>query len=372
MEGWTSCARPTSASPTCPTTRSRRTTSRSTGCACTTSTRARATRAVVLLLHGEPSWSFLYRKMIPVLVARRAARRRARPRRLRPLRQAGGPRRLHLRSATSTGCAPAPRRARPARRHARLPGLGRADRPAARRRAPATASRRVVAAQHLPADRRPAAGRGLPRLAAVLADRRPTSPSASSSHGGCASDRRAEVVAAYDAPFPDDRYKAGARAVPAARADLARRPGQRRRTASAWERPRAAGRSRSSPRSPTATRSRAAATTCSSARSPAPRASRTRRSRAAATSCRRTRATSSPRSSRVRHVLRGRFQVHQVREARRPRFCDEPDRPPDQVRRVRRARASVVAVRDELDELETSPPEASHYAWLGGWRGSRT
>ena len=38
------------------------------GCACTTSTRARADADRVLLMHGEPSWSFLYRKMIPVLV----------------------------------------------------------------------------------------------------------------------------------------------------------------------------------------------------------------------------------------------------------------------------------------------------------------
>ena len=38
-------------------------------CACTTSTRARPTAPVVLLMHGEPSWCFLYRKMIPVLAA---------------------------------------------------------------------------------------------------------------------------------------------------------------------------------------------------------------------------------------------------------------------------------------------------------------
>jgi haloalkane dehalogenase len=32
--------------------------------------------------------------------------------------------------------------------------------------------------------------------------------------GGCVTDLPPEVVAAYDAPFPDDRYKAGARQVP--------------------------------------------------------------------------------------------------------------------------------------------------------------
>ena len=41
----------------------------------------------VLCLHGEPTWSFLYRKMIPTLAAARAGRR-ARLLRLRPLRQA--------------------------------------------------------------------------------------------------------------------------------------------------------------------------------------------------------------------------------------------------------------------------------------------
>ena len=32
--------------------------------------------------------------------------------------------------------------------------------------------------------------------------------------GGCVTDLAAEIVAAYDAPFPDDRYKAGARQFP--------------------------------------------------------------------------------------------------------------------------------------------------------------
>ena len=41
-----------------------------------------------------------------------------------------------------------------------------------------------------------------------------TSRSASSSARGCATQLGAEVVAAYDAPFPDDTYKAGARQFP--------------------------------------------------------------------------------------------------------------------------------------------------------------
>ena len=55
----------------------------------------------VLLLHGEPSWSYLYRTMIPPLAAAGHRVRRARPGRLRPLRQARRARGLHL---------PAPRR----------------------------------------------------------------------------------------------------------------------------------------------------------------------------------------------------------------------------------------------------------------------
>jgi haloalkane dehalogenase len=34
-------------------------------------------------------------------------------------------------------------------------------------------------------------------------------------NGGCTSDLSPEVIAAYDAPFPDDSYKAGARIFPA-------------------------------------------------------------------------------------------------------------------------------------------------------------
>ena len=44
--------------------------------------------AACLLLHGEPSWSFLYRHMIPVLADAGTPRRRARPGRLRAVRQA--------------------------------------------------------------------------------------------------------------------------------------------------------------------------------------------------------------------------------------------------------------------------------------------
>ena len=50
-----------------PATRSSRTTSSRTGSGCTTSTRGTGTP--VLLLHGEPTWAFLYRKMIPTVAS---------------------------------------------------------------------------------------------------------------------------------------------------------------------------------------------------------------------------------------------------------------------------------------------------------------
>ena len=52
--------------------------------------------------------------------------------------------------------------------------------------------------------------------------------------GGCVTDLAPEIVAAYDAPFPDDRYKAGARRfpmlVPVTSDDPAAAPNRR-----AWE-----------------------------------------------------------------------------------------------------------------------------------------
>ena len=50
-----------------------------------------------LCLHGNPTWSYLYRRMIPPFVASGCSRRRARSHRLRPLRQAGRRGALHVR-----------------------------------------------------------------------------------------------------------------------------------------------------------------------------------------------------------------------------------------------------------------------------------
>ena len=165
-------------------------------------------------MHGEPSWSYLYRKMIPRAGRRRPPLRRARPRRLRPVATSRRRAReytyarhvewmrealfdhLDLSDLTLVG-----------QDWGGLIGLrlvGRAPRPLrpGRRR------------QHVPADRRSQSGQGLPRVAAVqpgdarlprrrhrqgrLPHRRSTTP----------------TIAAYDAPFPDDTYKEGARQFP--------------------------------------------------------------------------------------------------------------------------------------------------------------
>lgn len=168
--------------------------------------------APVLLLHGEPSWSYLYRKMIPLLTV-------------------GGHR------------AVAPD----------LAGFGRSDKPV--RREDYTYQRHVdwtrgvieqldlrgitlvcqdwggliglrLAAEHddrfarivtantfLPTGDTPSGD-------AFLAWRKfsqetPEFPVGRIVQGGCVTSLAPEVVAAYDAPFPDDRYKAGARQFPA-------------------------------------------------------------------------------------------------------------------------------------------------------------
>lgn len=168
--------------------------------------------APVLLLHGEPSWSFLYRKMIPVL--------------------AGAGRRCVVPD---------------------LPGFGRSDKPADR--ADYTYQRLVdwmseVVFEHLDLRDITFFGQdwggliGL-RLVAAEPDRfarvlvgntglptgdrppneaflawqqfsreSPTFPVGRIVSNGCANKLGPEEVAAYDAPFPDDSYTIGARVLP--------------------------------------------------------------------------------------------------------------------------------------------------------------
>ena len=167
---------------------------------------------VVLLLHGEPSWSYLYRHMVPVLV------------------DAG------LRAVAVD-----------------LVGFGRSDKPA--ERAAYTYQRHVDWVREAVFDRLDLrdvtlvgqdwgglvglrlVGEHPDRFAGVVAantflptgDRDPGpafrawqrfSQETPDFHvggivrGGCRTELAPEVVAAYDAPFPDDSYKAGARQFP--------------------------------------------------------------------------------------------------------------------------------------------------------------
>ncbi len=170
-----------------------------------------AAAAPILLLHGEPSWSYLYRKMVPTLVA--AGHRCVAP---------------------------------------DLVGFGRSDKPAARdaytyqrhvdwmrgtvdaldlreitlvcqdwggliglrlvAENPDRFARVIAANTFLPTGDSPP-GEAFLRW-------REYSQSTPHFHvggiirGGCATELPAEVIAAYDAPFPDDRYTAGARQFP--------------------------------------------------------------------------------------------------------------------------------------------------------------
>ena len=165
----------------------------------------------VLLMHGEPSWSFLYRRMIPVITA-----------------------------AGYRAVAPD------------LVGFGRSDKPAARtdytyqrhvdwmgalleqldlRRATLVGQDwggliglRLVAGQPDRFDRVVAANTFLPTgdrdpgdafLAwQTFSQETPTFPVGRIVNGGCVTDLPPDVVAAYDAPFPDETYKEGARQFP--------------------------------------------------------------------------------------------------------------------------------------------------------------
>ncbi len=165
----------------------------------------------VLMMHGEPSWSYLYRKMIPVITA-----------------------------AGYRAIAPD------------LVGFGRSDKPA--QREDYTYQRHVdwmkgvlealdlkgitlvgqdwggliglrLAAEHEERFARiVAANTGLPTGDITMGEAflrwQRYSQSVPVFHaggivkGGCVSELAPEVIAAYDAPFPDDSYKAGARQFP--------------------------------------------------------------------------------------------------------------------------------------------------------------
>ena len=167
--------------------------------------------APVLLLHGEPSWSYLYRKMIPILVA--AGSRAIAPdlvgfgRSDKPARRedytyqrhvdwmTGLLTALDLRGVTLVG-----------QDWGGLIGLRLAAEHEAR-------FARVVAANtFLPTGDVPA-GRAF-RLWQRFSQETPVFHAGGIVKGACATELSADVIAAYDAPFPDDRYLAGARQFP--------------------------------------------------------------------------------------------------------------------------------------------------------------
>ncbi|MCI0525701.1 MAG: haloalkane dehalogenase [Acidobacteria bacterium] len=166
---------------------------------------------IVLLLHGEPSWCYLYRKMIPIITA--AGHRAVAPDLIGFGRSDKLARRedytyqfhvdmmtefinsLDLRNVTLFG-----------QDWGGLIGL----RIAAEN--PDRFARIVVANTGLPTGDQPMT-EGFMRW-------REYSQSVENFHvggivkGGCATDLTPEVIAAYNAPFPDDSYKAGARQFP--------------------------------------------------------------------------------------------------------------------------------------------------------------
>ncbi len=167
--------------------------------------------APVLMLHGEPSWCFLYRKMVPIVVA--AGHRVVAPdlvgfgRSDKPVRREDYTYQRHvdwmrhvllaldLRDVTLV-----------CQDWGGLIGLRLvADHPE-------RFARVVTANTFLPTGDTPAG----PAFLAwkEFSQTTPDFPVGRIVRGGCASELSPEVVAAYDAPFPDDRHKAGARQFP--------------------------------------------------------------------------------------------------------------------------------------------------------------
>ncbi len=166
---------------------------------------------VVLMLHGEPSWSYLYRKMVPVVTA--AGLRAVAPdlvgfgRSDKPASQddytyqthvdwmAAFVERTGLRGITLV-----------CQDWGGLIGL----RVAAEH--PERFARIVAANTFLPTGDHPP-GEAFLRWQ-TFSQTAPELPIGAIVRGGCRTALPPEVIAAYDAPFPDERYKAGARVFP--------------------------------------------------------------------------------------------------------------------------------------------------------------
>jgi haloalkane dehalogenase len=165
----------------------------------------------VLLLHGEPSWSYLYRKMIPILVAaghrvvapdligfgrsdkpteRGAYTYQAHVDWMVELLQAAGLTRITLVCQDWGG----------------LIGLRVAAEHEARFARIVAANTFLPTGDHAP----PEAFFTWQRFSQEV----PEFPAGVIVRTGCATPLAPEIIAAYDAPFPDERYKAGARQFP--------------------------------------------------------------------------------------------------------------------------------------------------------------
>ena len=176
---WTCCARPMSASPTCRAIRFAPQYVEIDGLRVHYVDEGPRDGAPVLLMHGEPSWSYLYRKMIPVISA--AGYRCIAPdlvgfgRSDKPAERAAYTYQRHVDWMRAVLAA-----LDSARGHAGLPGLGRSDRAPSGRRA-RRALRARGGGEHVPADRRRRARQGVLHAGANTPRRRRPSTSAGSS-----------------------------------------------------------------------------------------------------------------------------------------------------------------------------------------------
>ena len=166
----------------------------------------------IVLLHGEPTWSYLYRTMIPPLADGGNPRARARPDRLWPLRQAQPDRGLHLPAACRVGDVVV-RAPQTEGRHAVRPGLGIADRSAHRRRA-GRSDRAAGGGERFPAHGAAAHPSRLRPRGGPLRATPPCCPRVTSSPPAPSAGFRPRCGPATTRHFPDKTYQAGARAFP--------------------------------------------------------------------------------------------------------------------------------------------------------------
>ena len=129
-----------------------------------------ADAAPILLMHGEPSWSYLYRKMIPLAGRCRPPGDRSRPRRVRQERQTGRDDRLHVCPPRRLDAGVARRPARPDATPRSSVRTGAASSACALVAADPDRFARIVVGNTGPPDRRAPPRQGVPGVAEVLPD----------------------------------------------------------------------------------------------------------------------------------------------------------------------------------------------------------